>query len=300
MKQMIYMLYNPLSNNGHGYEDVVRLKTILGTDARYMDITKIDTKKFYRGLLENDEIILSGGDGTINRFINDIYDVESGILIRYFKSGCGNDFANDVRNAFSDGFVELNPYMKNLPTITVNGQKRYFLNGIGYGVDGYCCEKSDELKKKSGRRINYSLIALRGLLFDYKPCNAVVTVDGEAYSYTHVLMSPVMNGRFYGGGVMIAPAQNRLNEEGTVTVVTVHDLEKCKALFIFPKIYSGRHIRHTDVVAVHTGHEITVKFENPTPLQIDGETISSVTKFTVESGVKNHNSQVFDKEIKGA
>lgn len=300
MKQMIYILYNPLSNNGHGYEDVARLRDILGTDAQYTDITAVDTKKFYQKLDGKDEIILSGGDGTINRFVNDIYDVESGIHVRYYQSGCGNDFANDVRNAFTDGFVELNPYMKNLPTITVNGQKRYFLNGIGYGVDGYCCEKSDELKKKSGRRINYSLIALRGLLFDYKPCNAVVTVDGKAYSYTRVLMSPVMKGRYYGGGVMIAPAQNRLDEEGTVTVVTVHDLKKLKALLIFPKIYSGRHTRHTDVVAVHTGHEITVEFEKPTPLQIDGETVSGVTEFTVVSAMKRLNAQVFDKEIKGA
>lgn len=297
---MIYILYNPLSNNGHGYEDVSRLKSILGVNTQYTDITTIDTKKFYQGLDGKDEIILSGGDGTINRFINDIYDVESGIRVRYFKSGCGNDFANDVKNAFSDGFVALNPYMKNLPMITVNGRKQYFLNGIGYGVDGYCCEKSDELKKKSGRRMNYSVIALRGLFFDYKPCNAVVTVDGKRYHYTHVLMSPVMKGRYYGGGIMIAPAQNRLGGDGSVTVVTVHDLGKLKALGIFPKIYSGKHIKHTDVVAVHTGHEITVEFEKPTPLQIDGETVSGVTRFTVESGADRDNAKVFDKEIKGA
>lgn len=297
---MIYILYNPLSNNGHGFRDVARLENILSADADYIDITKIDTKKFYQSLQRKDEIILSGGDGTINRFINDIRDVECGIRIRYYKSGCGNDFANDVRDSFTGDFVELNPYMKQLPIIMVNGEKRYFLNGIGYGVDGYCCEKGDELKKKSKRRIHYSAIGLWGLFFDYKPCAAKVTVDGKVYRYTNVLMCPVMKGRYYGGGVLIAPEQNRLDEDGRVTVVTVHNLGKLKALGIFPKLYSGKHAKHTDVVAVHTGHEITVEFENPAPLQIDGETISGVTGFSVCSKMGHYDTKIFDRETKGA
>lgn len=297
---MIYILYNPLSNNGHGSEDVARLRRILTEDAEYIDITKIDTRNFYQALKGKDELILTGGDGTINRFINDIYDVESGIPIRYYKSGCGNDFANDVKEDFKDGFVELNPYMKNLPVIEVKGIKRYFLNGIGYGVDGYCCEKGDEWKKKSRHKVNYSLIGLWGLLFDYKTRRAKVTVDGKVYRYTNVLMSPVMKGRFYGGGVLIAPEQNRMDKEETITVVTVHDLGKLRALSIFPKIYSGKHVKHSDVVAIHTGHEITVEYEKAAPLQIDGETVRDVTGFTVHSGMTYHSAKAFDKESKGA
>lgn len=297
---MIYILYNPLSDNRHGYRNAAGLKKTLSGDAEFINITTIDTRSFYQSLKQGDELVLTGGDGTINRFINDIYDVQSDIPVRYYKSGCGNDFANDRKEDFADGFVELNPYMKNLPVVTVNGREQYFLNGIGYGVDGYCCEKGDEWKKRFRHKVNYSLIGLWGLLFGYKTRKARVTVDGEVYDYTNVLMSPVMKGRFYGGGVMIAPAQDRLNKDGTITVVTVHDLGKVRALGIFPKIYSGKHVKYTDVVAIHTGHEITVEYEKPAPLQIDGETVSGVERFTVRSGMARPDAKAFDKESKGA
>jgi hypothetical protein len=38
---------------------------------------------------------------------------------------------------------------------------------------------------------------------------------------------------------------------------------------------------------LHTGHEITVEFDQPTPLQIDGETILDVTSYTAKSAVKS-------------
>ena len=39
------------------------------------------------------------------------------------------------------------------------------------------------------------------------------------------------------------------------------------------------HIKHTDVVEVLTGQEITVQFDRPAPLQVDGETIPDVTTY---------------------
>ena len=50
---------------------------------------------------------------------------------------------------------------------------------------------------------------------------------------------------------------------------------------IFPSIFKGEHIKHQRVVHVLTGHTITVEFDRPTALQIDGETILGVTKYAV-------------------
>ena len=55
---------------------------------------------------------------------------------------------------------------------------------------------------------------------------------------------------------------------------------------VFPSIFKGEHISHKDMVDVMSGHEITVEFDKPTPLQIDGETILGVTKYTVTSKVE--------------
>ena len=54
---------------------------------------------------------------------------------------------------------------------------------------------------------------------------------------------------------------------------------------VFPGLFKGEHVNHTKTVAVHTGQEITVEFDRPTPLQIDGETIPDVTSYTARSAV---------------
>ena len=63
-----------------------------------------------------------------------------------------------------------------------------------------------------------------------------------------------------------------------------HHPGKLKTLMVFPSIFKGEHVKHKSMVEVLTGRNIEVKFSRPTPLQIDGETISGVTGYTVSSG----------------
>jgi diacylglycerol kinase family enzyme len=51
---------------------------------------------------------------------------------------------------------------------------------------------------------------------------------------------------------------------------------------LFPNIFKGEHIKDEKAVAILSGHEITVKFDRPCALQIDGETILNVTEYTVK------------------
>lgn len=191
----------------------------------------------------------------------------------------------DVGQTDAFGLVPLNKYIKNLPQVTVNGRTYRFINGIGYGIDGYCCEVGDALKLKSDKPVNYAGIAIKGLLFHFKPRNAVITVDGKKYNYKKVWLAPCMNGRFYGGGMMVAPAQNRLSEDGLISCVVMYGSGKLKTLAVFPSIFKGEHVKHTEMVAVMTGSEITVSFDKPTALQIDGETVLGVTSYSVKARV---------------
>ena len=67
--------------------------------------------------------------------------------------------------------------------------------------------------------INYAGIAIKGLLFKYKPRNAVVTVDGVTKTYKKVWLSPTMQGRYYGGGMIPTPNQGRLSDRDRKSVV---------------------------------------------------------------------------------
>ena len=94
-----------------------------------------------------------------------------------------------------------------------------------------------------------------------------------------------MNGRFYGGGMMVTPDQHRGNAEGKVSVCVMHGSGKIKTLAVFPSIFKGGHVKHTEMVEILTGHDIEVRFDRPCALQIDGETIRNVTSYSVHTGV---------------
>lgn len=276
---MTYTLYNSLANNKREPEYVVELRK-KGKSENIIDVTKIDYKVFFNSINPNDVIYLVGGDGNINYLANAIDIEKFKNEIYLIPSGTGNDFFHDVTEGKEVDKVLLNPYLKDLPTVEVNGIKKKFINGIGFGIDGYCCEVGDKLKEKSTKKINYTSIAIKGLLFHFKPVRAKVIVDGNTYEHTKVWLTPTMKGRYYGGGMKIAPNQDR-NEKGKVSAVVYRAPNKFKALMVFPSMFKGEHIKKTKMVKVYEGHEITVVFNKPTALQIDGETVKNVLTYTV-------------------
>lgn len=287
-----YILYNPIAGNGTCREDA-RVLEVLYDNTQYCDITEIDDwPAFFQTLDASDEVILCGGDGTLNRFANDIRDVPVSNRIYYFALGNGNDFIRDLnlpRNADPD--FRINDYLRGLPEVTVHGKKYLFLNNVGFGIDGYCCEVADRLREESRQKgqkkaINYTWIAIKGVLFRFKPRNAVVTVDGISHTFKKVWLAPTMHGRYYGGGMMAAPEQDRLSKDRTLSIMVMHNSGRFRTLLMFPSIFKGKHIQYKKQVSVLTGHEITVKFDRPTPLQIDGETILDVTSYEAKSSMR--------------
>ena len=89
-----------------------------------------------------------------------------------------------------------------------------------------------------------------------------------------------MFGRFYGGGMIPTPDQRR--EDGTVSTMVFFNCGKLKALMSFPKIFKGELAKDERIARTFKGHSVKVEFDNPTALQIDGETIKGVTSYTVK------------------
>lgn len=284
---MYYILYNPLSANGGGVSRAQNLIEELRDHAcELKDIREVkDYAAFFSGLGEEDALVIAGGDGTLNKFINFTQGLTYPKNLFYYATGSGNDFLKDVTDGESK-LVPLAQYIKDLPTVTVKGEKHLFVNGIGYGIDGYCCEMGDAQKKVSDKPVNYTSIAIKGLLFHYKPTNATVTVDGVTEKFTKVWLAPTMNGRYYGGGMNITPEQDRLNPNRSLSLAVFHDSSKLKTLMVFPSIFKGKHVKHEKIFKIMTGHEIKVEFDRPVALQIDGETVLDVSEYTVTSACR--------------
>lgn len=280
---MNYLFFNPSAKNGKAAEDLQLIKkTLDGQDVEIYAVTDIDDYVSVIDKIQPEDIVyIVGGDGTLNRFINDSTNLRILGDIFFYSAGTGNDFKHDVDPDNSLYRIRLNDYIRNLPTVTVGGVTYKFINGIGFGIDGYCCEEGDRQRAAGKQEINYSAIAVKGCLFRFKPYGADITVDGETRHYNKVWLAPTMFGKYYGGGMKVAPEQDRNNPQHTVTNVVIHGTGRLKTLIRFAKIFSGEHTKYTDMVDIRTGHEVRVVFDRPCALQIDGETVKNVTEYTV-------------------
>lgn len=284
-----YVLYNPFAGNSTCEASSTKLNEILsGEELIFRNMVDIaDYRSFFDGLQAEDKVILCGGDGTLNRFVNAVADVDITNEILYYGTGSGNDFLHDLDKKKGAEPFPINDIISELPEVTINGKTSRFINAIGFGIDGYCCEVGDEVRKKSnGKPVNYTPIAIKGVLGGYKPVNAVILVDGEERHYRKVWLAPSMHGRYYGGGMQAAPTQNRSDPEGRLSLVVWHDSSWLKTLLVFPSIFKGKHVSHTECLDIISAHEVTVRFDRPCALQIDGETVLGVTEYSAKSKAK--------------
>ena len=280
-----HILYNPVSDNGRGLEEAKEAVSLLeGAEITEQDITAVNANDYIRDNTAPDDIILiCGGDGTLNRFANDVDVATIGRRIDFYATGTGNDFFRDLGLQKGDIAKDVNKYITGLPKVTVKGKTYRFFNGVGYGIDGYCCEVGDRMRAAGNTKFNYAGIAIKGLLFYFKPANASVTIDGKTTEYKKVWLAPTMKGRFYGGGMMPVPNQDRNSEDGLLSVLVWHDSGKLKTLSIFPGIFKGEHLKQVKFCNSFTGKSVHVRFDRPCALQIDGETITDVSEYTVEA-----------------
>lgn len=281
---MNYLIFNKKADNGHGCctakAKAEELEKNFGKIER-LDSNELDLNEFSKGLTDTDNLIICGGDGTINYFINHVEDLENIPYQLYFvESGTGNDFVRDIEIDLEKGCYHINNYVKELPVVEVKGQKYKFVNGIGYGIDGECCKKAEELKKAGAAKIDYTGITVKLLLFKYKAPNATVILDdGEELHYKKTYLASVMNGQYYGGGMQVAPEQMRNSKE--LSFVVFSGTNRLNALMAFPSIFKGELVKKEKLCQAKKCKKATVKFDKPTALQIDGEVVEDVLEYTV-------------------
>ncbi len=268
---MVYLIYNPLACGGHGEErknSALEAIKHIYTDIKEVVFTQADLS-FFKQLSKDDILILIGGDGTLNTFVNLYKDYATRNKCYLYKGGSGNDFLRDVES--NETLTLINPYLDNIPYVVTNGTKKYFMNNVGFGLDGETCVIADKKKAKGQNKVNYSNIAVSLLLAKYKKRNARVIVDGKEYTFKNVWVASTMNGRYYGGGMKSAPDQKRTSK--TLTLVVIHGWSRISILFKFSKIFKGTHIKYKKNVNLFEGKHIQVFFDIPCGLQYDGESV---------------------------
>lgn len=229
---MIYIYYNPKANNGKGAKKAEKLYKKLNKKNNViienLDLSTIADK--VKVLDENDKLILAGGDGTIHHFINSV-DLDSlKCKVYLLRDGSGNDFAKGHKGKC----FEITNELKNLPTFRMDEKEYKFINGVGIGVDALVCKRVNENMHES----SYYKVA-KDAFKDYKPFNLEIVVDGNIHHFRNVLFCACQNGKYFGGGMKIAPYAKR--EDEYLDLYIVHSIGLTKLLILFPLIFIGKH-----------------------------------------------------------
>jgi len=252
---------------------------------RLKSIIKIDDIRLYLEDKEHiDKVILLGGDGTINHFVNSVaeYDIRQEIYLK--SNGTGNDFLRSLKsNDDKPQHIMKAEYD--------NGVSKYFINGVGMGVDGLVAVLMDKTTKKG--KFSYMFHTLKGLM-KYIPEPAEVIVDGKVHQFQRVFLVTVNNGRYFGGGMQITPEADISTEE--LDVIVCHTISKLFILPVFFTIYLGLHTKLTKYVTHLKGKEIKVTYTTPQNSQADGENTLDVISMNVKSSGRKIHLRYFDNK----
>ena len=73
-----HVLYNPKAGNGTGESETKNIEKFLsGDEVVYYDLTQNKTVELIAKIPRSEKIVISGGDGTLNRFVNDTANIRS-------------------------------------------------------------------------------------------------------------------------------------------------------------------------------------------------------------------------------
>jgi len=270
---MFLIIHNPLSNNRKSKKTTNKWVKFFKKNHIPFSLRstlKIENLNTY---LDNNktitDILYLGGDGSINYLINnvDVSKVSQNIYLS--KSGSGNDFLRSLKQ-IKEGPITIGEAKTNVSTTK-------FINGCGVGVDASVCYYVNNDKKKN--KLSYFINVFKAVV-KYKRIEMDVTVDGTKHSFTKAYLVSIQNGKYYGGGMKVAPQANPTND--TFQICVAHSLTNALIFLLFLTIYPGLHIYIKKRITVLEGKEISVKTSEKRYFQADGEVLEDVNELSVK------------------
>jgi YegS/Rv2252/BmrU family lipid kinase len=264
------------------------------------------------------QIVAVGGDGTLNEVVNgylntDGKPVKPGARLGLLPSGTGSDFKKTIgiKNAraaldslASDNTTYLDAGRADYTTAEGKGRSRFFINlvsiGLGGDVSGFVNAWRAHLPKWIGGKARFSLAAIRAL-GRYRNAEVDLVLDSARDLRSHSVgnsdldngrrlrvssnLIVVGNGRFAGGGMLLAP--DACPDDGFLDLVTTDGASRLDVIRELPRIRRGGYIKNPKVSARRV-RGVSIVGDRALPLDIDGESEgwTPVTLTVVPSAVR--------------
>lgn len=227
-------------------------------------------------------VIVIGGDGTLHEVLNGLSQ-HSKIPVAVIPAGSGNDFARGIhlklRGLHLFRKILKNPDHQHIYCgyYFLNGRhkygRRYFLNNIGFGLDGAVVAIANQfvfrkwLRRFYLQRLLYPISLIR-VVSRYNPITIELAVDKGRLIEENVTMVTIANHAYYGGGMKITPKANI--RSSNFQLITISPISKWKLIGFFLTVFIGKHTIFKEVRVREASH-IYVKSKQAIPFQVDGQ-----------------------------
>ncbi len=224
-----------------------------------------------------------GGDGTHNEVANGFFEkdgrpLRAAAVLGVVPCGTGSDLARTLgiprspeggaKSLAGRGTLAIDVGRVEFMSNEGESVSRFFINIADFGMGGVVVDKVNHASKALGGRLSFLIGTMRGLAA-YKNQEMRVELDGGSKVLEGKFQAVVVaNGKYFGGGMKIAPEADP--SDGLFDVVTLGDLSALESLGLTRSIYSGKAGRHPKV-----GHARATRVRVTAPgevlLDVDGE-----------------------------
>lgn len=230
-------------------------------------------------------VIAVGGDGTVGEVVDglmaDPADAATRPALGIVMVGTGADLARTLglpadANAqvlrIAEGRVRTLDVVR-ASFVADDGQPcaRHFLNVGGFGLSGATDRFVNRRKwsKWLGAKVAFQLGVLEALC-RWRNAPVTIRVDDQPALSVAARVVVVANGRWFGGGMLIAP--HAAPDDGALDLVVIGDISAWRLLRRLPTVYRGGHLGFPEV-HVARGRSITAwpAGDREVPIDLDGE-----------------------------
>lgn len=299
---MYQVIVNPSARSGRGKRNWDKIKHVL--DDHEVDYAVHFTQKkgdagyrvkgLYKQYQEDNELLellVLGGDGTLNEVINGLPSFEN-VTISCLPVGSSNDLARALGISFDPEEAVIHLLKKPTTlymdvgtlhcenTLVREGnmtiKDRHFFVSCGIGYDASICHEANEshikpiLNRLNMGKMSYLFICLKQLI-SMKSVTAELMLDDDdnnIISFDKLVFLAGMNNKYEGGGFQFAPEAS--NHDGVLDLCAVSDMRKPKLLSLLPKALKGE-LFGNEGVAAYRAYKYTMRTSEPIWVHTDGE-----------------------------
>jgi YegS/Rv2252/BmrU family lipid kinase len=216
------------------------------------DATELTRKALKEGA---ERVVAMGGDGTINEVVNGFFEdgapIATDAAMGIIPFGTGGDFRKTVhlpKDLDRAGEILARGRTRRIDVgsieLTRRGggrEHRIFANIASFGISGMVDRLVNESSKALGGTLTFAIATARaGLKYDNRRVRLVFDEREESPVEMTINSVAVANGRYFGGGMKIAPGAEL--DDGLFDVVALGDLGIKDFLRHGAKLYNGTHL----------------------------------------------------------